>query len=437
MGIFDVFRKSGPSKDDIIKEMTDPSKKVVRALWRFMGENTPISKEDNTENYVKYGYNLNYLVFAIVQWKAQKSAQVPFKVYRMVNGKKEKVEKHWVYDLFNKPNEWQGGQEFFEQMYGFKELDGNSYIYTPKLENGANAGQVPEMHVLPAPITEIVTGDNWNPIGGYRVEYSNTLNDFAADEVIHLRYANYDFDYQSYVYGVSPMRAAWQVVQKSNSNQEASKKAFDNMGALGMLYQKDKEYAQMMTDNSRRKAQNQLDKKVRGTDQKGRILHSVGDFGYINFGANPVDLALIEDEKMSIRQICTAFHVQSQLFGDTEGSTYNNMQEARKVSYVDGIKPNVEGFASEFNRAVMSPLGDEFIEPDWSAVPELQPDRAELAKWLSIANYLDENEKRDIMGYEPKEGLDVNLYPAGMLPFGESFEDIDPEKALSIYRNGK
>lgn len=426
MGVFDFFRKKGPTREEMIKELSDPSRKYVQALWRFMGDNTPIWKDDNTENYVDFGYNQNYLVHAIVQWKAQKCAQVPLKAYRMVNGKKEEVEDNWALDLFNKPNEWQGKQEFFEQLYGFKFLDGNSYIYTPKLENGVNAGQVPEVHVLPAPITEIVTGDNYNPIGGYRVEYSSNVNDFAADEVLHVRYANYDFDYQSYVYGVSPLRAGWRIVQKSNSNQEAAKKSFDNMGALGLLYQKDKEYAQMMTDENRRKAQNQLDKKVRGTDNKGRVLNTVGDYGYINFGANPVDLALIEDEKMTVGQICALFHVQPQIFGIIEGSTYNNMAEARKMSYVDGVKPEVNGFLDEWNRDIMEPLGDVRIYADWNAIEELQPDRAAMAEWIAKAPYLMENEKRALMGYETLSGLDVNMYPAGLLPFGYN-PDLEPE----------
>lgn len=416
MGIFDFFRKSGPSREQIIKEMTDPSRQFQKAVFRYMGTNNPIWKDDNTQNYVDYGYNYNWLVRSIVYWKAQKAANVPLVVYKMVNGKKEYVDSHWCLELFDRPNQWQGKLEFFEQLYGFNELDGNGYVFAPKIEAGANKGRVSEMHVLPSPLTEIVTGEKYNPIGGYRIEFSASVSDFSAEDVLHIRYPNYDFNYESYVYGVSPLRAAWRNVQKSNSNISAAKSAFDNMGALGLLYKKVKEFEDSLTDEQVKKAQYQLDKKVRGTDKNGRLLWAEGDYGYLNFGASPVDLALIEDEKLTARQLCTAFNVQSEMFSDNERATENNKQFAIRQSYIDGVKPNVNRFVSEWNRHIMAPLGDFRIEADFSAVEELQADLSKQAEWLAKAMWLTENEKREAMGYERKPGLDVNMYPASYLP---------------------
>lgn len=437
MGLLDFFnRKESISKLDVVKEMSAESRRVMRAYSRFIGSNLPVWKETNTQNYVEYGYNQNYLVYSIVQWKAQKSAQVDFRVCRKLpGGEKEVIKDHEALEVIYKPNDWQGKQEFFEQFYGFKFIDGNSYIYAPKIENGPNKGKITEMHVLPAPLTEIVTGTNFNPVGGYRVEMSPDLKDFQADDVIHCRYANYDFEDTNWLYGISPLQATWRLIQKSNSNQEAAKKSFDNMGALGLLYQKDKELASMLTDEKRKAAQNQLDKKIRGTDNKGRIVWSVGDYGYLNFGADPVDLALIDDEKMTRDQICTAFHVQPVLFGNSDSATYNNMQEARKITYVDGILPEVQGFVDEWNRHIMPAYGEDlYLEIVRDNIPELQPDRAKQADWLSKSAWLTENEKRKIMDFEPLPGLDVNFYSAGLLPMGEDAPEPDIDKALRAYK---
>ena len=426
MGLFDIFKKQ-VNKDEVVKELTDPSKKVARAIYQYLGSKVPIWKEANTTQYVTNGYNINQLVYAIIQWKAQKCAMIDFEVVEYLKGGKYRlVEDHPVLDLLENPNKWQGKQEFFEQFYGFKFIDGNSYIYTPFIENGVNKGKLNEMHVLPAPITEIVTGSDFNPIGGYIVRHTPVIDSkFEANEIMHSRYANYDADYSSYVYGVSPMQAAWRLIQKSNSNNAAAKSSFDNMGALGVLFQKDTELARDITDEQRKKAQYQLDRKVRGTDNKGRIINTIGDYGYINFGANPVDLALIEDARMTREELCTVFHVDPALFGAKEASSFNNMKEARKVSFIDGVLPEVQGFADEFNRHVMPAYGKNLqIRIVKSNIPELQADLKEMSEWLSRAYWLKENEKREAMGYKADSTMDVFHIPANLLPQDGTTENI-------------
>jgi HK97 family phage portal protein len=433
MGILDRFRSKKGTELDVLKELTDPAKKLNQALFmQWMGSNVPIYKGDNTQNYVEKGYNYNPLVFSIIQWKAQKAAAVDFTVCETKpGGEKIYYPNHEALDVIYNPNEWQGKQEYFEQLYGFKEIDGNSYVYAPRIEAGINKGKIMEMHVLPATITEIVTGTSFNPIGAYRVNYNGASgqNDFDPSEVMHLRYANYDFDFSSYVYGISPLKAAWRLIQKSNSNIDASKKSFDNMGALGLLYKKFDKEMEELTDTQIKRAQYQLDKKVRGTDNKGRVLWSEGDYGYLNFGANPVDLALIEDAQMTREELCTSFHVQPQIFGSSQGSSNHNMKEYRKLSYVDGVLPLVQSFADEYNRSIMPAYGKNLklmIVTD--NIPELQADRKEQTEWLSKAHWIKENEKREIQGFEPIEGLDINVYPANFLPFGDDFSETDKMK---------
>ena len=433
MGIFDRFRSKKGNDLEVLKQLTDPAQKLNQALFmQWMGSNVPIYKGDNTQTYVKKGYNYNPLVYAIIQWKAQKAAAVDLTVCETKpGGEKVYYPSHEALDVIYNPNQWQGKQQYFEQLYGFKEIDGNSYVYAPKIENGINKGKILEMHVLPATITEIVTGTNFEPVGGYRVNYNGASkkNDFSPDEVMHLRYANYDFDFSGYVYGISPLRAAWRLIQKANSNIDAGKKSFDNMGALGLLYKKFDKEMEDLTDAQIKTAQNQLDKKVRGTDNKGRVIWSEGDYGYINFGANPVDLALIEDAKITREELCTVFHVQPQIFGSMDSSTYNNMKEARKISYVDGVLPMVQSFVDEYNRSIMPAYGKNLkLEMVTDNVPELQADRKEQTEWLSKAPWLTENEKRTVQGYPSLDGLDVNLYPANAIPLDASFMESDEMK---------
>ena len=405
-------------------EATEYQREFRRALGQNIGSKVPIYKDADEQGYITEGYNKNPLVFAIVQWKARKAAAIDFKVVQKDQNGKKLIKDHPVLDLIYNPNPLQGKQEFFEQYHGFKYLTGNSYIWGAGPGEGPNKGRAQEMHVLPAPLVEIVSGANYDPVSGYRVIYGgqSTFDDFPEDQVMHSKYANYYFVNGNQDYGVSPLLAGWATLQKYNSNIDSRKAAFDNMGALGMLIEKDDWAA--YTDEQRRRAQAQFDKKYKGKDKKGSIIYTGGEFEYINFGANPVDLQLIEDAQASAVDLCNLFHVDPRLFGID--STYTNLAEARKISYVDGILPEVKAFCDEFNRWQMPQWGKNlYLEPDTSNIEELQPDLEKMAGWLQNAHYLKETEKREMMGKEPDPELDLYLYPANLIPLSQ--DPLPPE----------
>lgn len=407
--------------------------RVQRALYRYVGSNQIVWNDDNPEAYVTDGYNRNHLVYSIVQWVARKAAQIDFKVERVLpGGETEELQDHEVLEVLYNPNEFQGKSEYFEQFYGFLALTGNSYMWGARPTSGRNIRKPVELHTLPAPLVEIVRGTDFDPVRGYTLQFTDRQSEFAADEVLHLKYASYYYNQGVELYGVSPLMAGWYILQKSNSNTEAMKKSFDNMGALGVLFEKDN--WEGYNDQQRKRAQAQLEKKVAGTDNKGRILYTGGDFGYINFGANPVDLALIDDAKMTLADLCRLYHVDPKLFGESEASTFNNLKEARKISYVDGVLPLVQMFCDEFTRAFLPAYGPNLrLKPVTRNIPELQADMKEQAEWLSKTYWLTENEKRKAMGYDEADEIgDVFHVPAGLIPFGSDLDLPSNEKSLDL-----
>ena len=413
MGIFDrLFTKN-----------TEAKNKLIRATYRLFGLNSAVYNiNENPEAYVEEGYQKNLFVYACVEYITRKAtAEVSYKLRRSkADGATEEIDKHPIIDLLKSPNKHQGWSEFWQQFLGFKLLTGNSYIYgVPKSETNK---QLHEMHVLPSTAVEIVTGSNWDePIGGYRLNYApEKALEFTPNEILHIRYPNYDYLNGDY-YGQSPLRAALGTLEKSNDNITASKSAFRNMGAAGIITDEGVSDAMGITEPQAKELEQRYQKKFGSPESKNKVLVTVGKLRWQQIGISPVDLNLIADHETSRRDIAMMYHLSSTLFNDTAGSTFNNIGEARKAAWTDAIIPEVKTALDELNRYIRAAYGDDTLEiyADYSAVEELQQNRSELSTWLAQAWWIKASRKQEIMGEDPDPEMDAYFVPQGLMPYEE------------------
>ncbi|MCA9497339.1 MAG: phage portal protein, partial [Nanoarchaeota archaeon] len=101
------------------------------------------------------------------------------------------------------------------------------------------------------------------------------------------------------------------------------------------------------------------------------------------------------------RTICNLYGVSSVLFNDNEQSTYNNVEQARKDFYEYTIKPLNSDFSEKFTKF----LGDENVrlEFDYTNVEVLQDALYTKAQALNSMEFLDDNEKREIIGFDKRK----------------------------------
>jgi hypothetical protein len=88
--------------------------------------------------------------------------------------------------LLDRPNPYQGGHEFRENVFGFKLITGNAYIHGVKYDMGRLSGRIGEMWVMPSQLTEIVaSNDPEHIIRGYRLNWYGVARELEipADEV--------------------------------------------------------------------------------------------------------------------------------------------------------------------------------------------------------------------------------------------------------------
>jgi HK97 family phage portal protein len=179
---------------------------------------------------------------------------------------------------------------------------------------------------------------------------------------------------------------------------------------------------------------NQYGTKTQGgiVQNAGRILNAGAELGWLNMGLSPIDLQLLESEKITLRELCNVYGVNSALFNDPDNKTYNNMKEAKKEMLTQVVLPELVAIRDALNRFFANEMGrDTYIDFDLTVFPELQEDMKELSSILSQSWWITPNEKRVAMRYEtiPDEVMNEIFIPAGYLPIDELTMLQDPRNA--------
>jgi len=421
-------------------------------ILQRIGVGNPVYSPDNTETYVNKGYLFNPIVYSIVSYIAQKAAVVPWYVYDVKDEKSLKLyksaggdvsysslkvrkkalvenENHDFNEVLNRPNELQGWAEFIEQVLGFKLITGNSYVHSIGPSGGVNRGSIKEMWSLPAQIIEVVAGDKMQPIKGYKNKLDKAIPMIPYEEMIHLKYWTPEYDSGSWLYGLSPLRAGRRIVDKSNSSYDASVTALQNMGILGFVSGDAGNQDAGLTPEQAERIEERLKQKS-GPKNWGKILVTSANLKWQQIGMSPVDLNIIEGDKMDLRMLCNVYHVPSELFGDAQNKTYSNTKEAGRAVYTGAVIPALTQFRDSLNaHMVRRGYTGIYVDFDVSLIPELQKDVESMVAQLAAAWWLNPNEKREMMLYsvdESEPGMSKYWIPYGLVPMdGMSLSDED------------
>jgi HK97 family phage portal protein len=406
---------------------------------------------DSVDTYINRGYLFNPVVYSIVSFIAQKAGAIPWGVYEVKNDKalhsyksansynintkiiKTKalvaIPDHELNAIFLKPNILQGWAEFFEQVVGFKLVTGNSYIHMIGPTAGLNKGSIREMWNIPSQIIRPVAGDRMEPVRGYKYLAQN--EPIPANEIIHLKYWTPEYFNGQNLIGLSPLRASLRLITKSNSSFDSSVGALQNQGAFGIISaEKDTDLTEEQADM----IESRLREKVGGPANRGKNIVTSATLKWQQMGMSPVDLNIIESDRMDLRALCNVYHVPSELFNDAANKTYSNTKEAGSAVYTNAVLPALNQFRDAFNQYISNKYPGLYCDYDASMISELQDDLQVMATALSSVWYLSPNEKRDLLNFSADETNPLmNEYwvPSGLMPMSQSMvtdEQLEEEE---------
>ncbi len=340
------------------------------------------------------GYERNVIGFRAVRMVAEAAAAIPLTVIEFG----QRMQEHPVLRLLARPNAGQDGRSFLETVYGQLQLAGNAYVEgsahdTMMLPRELHALRPDRMRVVPGP-------DGWPMAYDYVVGGAKHRWSMEGEEkpILHLR-AFHPLDDH---YGMSPLEPAAAAVDIHNAAARWAKALLDNAarpsGAI-VFAGKDgatlpeEQYQRLLREieeNHAGRAQ------CRAADAAGRRARLEAD------GLQPGRHGVPRDTQRR-RRARSRWHsaCRRMLLGLPGDNTYSNYQEANRAFFRQTVLPLVRKTAAAL-AAWLAPAGGLAIEPDLDAVPALAAERDALWKRVTEADFLDEAEKRALLGLAPR-----------------------------------
>ncbi|WP_419826083.1 phage portal protein [Sphingomonas sp.] len=293
------------------------------------------------------------------------------------------------------------GQPLVETVAAQLLLHGNAFVQIVSDADGTPA----ELYALrPERVTVEADPSGWPASYLYRVgEAGARIPAQAADgkpALIHLRALHPLDDH----YGLGCLGAAAGPVAIHNAATRWNKALLDNAarpsGAL--VYDPGEPGATLAADQyDRLKAE--MEASFSGSPNAGRPMLLEGGLKWQALSMSPADMDFVGLKAAAARDIALAFGVPPMLLGLPGDSTYANYQEANRALWRLTVLPLVGKIVGGLAEALRCWWPDLALVPDLDAVPALAADRERLWAMVSGADFLDPDEKRQMLGFAPRE----------------------------------
>lgn len=421
MGFLDRMRSAPETKTSEAGPLVSMHN-VGRAVW------TP----RNYENFAKEGYTKQVIAYRCIREIAVSFSQVPWTLFQ---GERE-LESHPLLTLWERPNPLMARSEFLENVIGYYQIAGNSYIEAA----GPERGKPKELWPLRPDRMKVIAGAFGLP-QAYEYKVGVQAKRWEADpatgksQVLHLRTFNPVNDW----YGLSPIEAAAISIDLRNEAGSWNKALLQNSARpSGALVYAPKEGTDVLSDEQKARIQEEIDLKWSGPKGAGRPMLLQGGLDWKAMSLSPKDMDWMESTNASARDIAQALGVPPLLLGIPGDNRHANYAEARLALWEQTIIPLLENLAGEMNNWLTPMFGSGLeLRFDLDEVSALAPRREK--KWNMAkdgSGILTVNEQRMLVGYEERPEGDVILQPGTMFPLGEEAPDTgepnDDDEARSL-----
>ena len=142
-----------------------------------------------------------------------------------------------------------------------------------------------------------------------------------------------------------------------------------------------------------------------GARNAGRPMLLEGGLDWKPMGFSPADMEFQKTKEAAAREIALAFGIPPMLLGLPGDATYANYQEAHRAFFRLTVIPLATKVLAALS-AWLSGYADEAVQlvPDLDNVAALAAERDAQWRRIAAADFLDEDEKRALLGLGPRGG---------------------------------
>ncbi|QZD91742.1 phage portal protein [Qipengyuania xiapuensis] len=287
-----------------------------------------------------------------------------------------------------------GSQPLLEVLAAHLALHGNAYVQIVK-----DAAGVPvELYPLRPERVQVVAGDDGWPSAYRYILADRTLTITLEDaggwpNIIHLKSFHPTDDH----YGAGSLAAAAPAVAIHNAASQWNRALLANAARpSGALVYDSSDTAGLSAEQfDRLKAE--LQAAFQGGGNAGRPMLLEGGLDWKAMSLSPADMDFATLKAAAARDIALAFGVPPMLLGLPGDNTYANYREANRALWRLTLLPLI----SKILKGLQSGLADWFDTAptvDLDRVPALAEDREKLWSQVSGADFLEADEKREMLG---------------------------------------
>lgn len=287
----------------------------------------------------------------------------------------DKVESHWLLDLFKDPNAMQSWSDVVYSLSVQDALYSNAFAYCPKRSFDIRNLMVP----LPANKIEIqLSGkklqamDSEDMVTRFCFEYDDDSKEMI--DWTDMIYLTTD-DGMNLVKPISRIDSLKYPLSNIKAQYHKRNVLLENIGSIGILTtsQSDMGGAIPMTPEEKRQIQQDWFKR-----SKDELIITESNVDWKPMSYPTRDLMLFEELTADKMAIIDTYGLNANLFSSERGTTFTNVRDSIRLVYTDTIIPETQ---SMYNSMMKQwGLSDEYyLKADFSHLPALQEDEGEKA----------------------------------------------------------
>ena len=292
------------------------------------------------------------------------------------------------------------GQSLLETLAAHLLLHGNGYV---QLVRDGGGKPVQLFALRPERLRIVPDGDGWPVAYDYRVGDA-TLSLPVEDEggwptVLHLKSFHPADDH----YGAGCLTAAEQAVAIHNAAAEWNLALLENAARPSGALVYDSSEVGGLTAEQFERLKEELTTAFSGGLNAGRPMLLEGGLKWQSLSLSPADMDFAELKAAAARDIALAFGVPPMLLGLPGDNTYANYREANRALWRLTLLPLAGKILTSLQQGLQPWFPDLELKVDLDRVPALADDREKLWAEVSAADFLDDGEKRAMLGLPARE----------------------------------